>query len=181
MLHALLQSNGDNADDEGDGSESLHRRSRATEFRLVILAKFLTRDEKIVCKDIVRRIRQVMKSLTERGETDAYNEEDGLLADEHSFIPDYDKPPRFSLNEKLIVRTVELISIEYDERDPKMGHFILEMIKFTKKDLRHFTTMIFKNKKYTYMIQKDIAKKKKADRAKRANRRHGHQHHVHIF
>ncbi|KAL5485011.1 hypothetical protein ACEPAI_7653 [Sanghuangporus weigelae] len=178
LLREKFQSNGDDADDEGDSGESLCRRSHAAGFRLVIPAKFLTEDEKMVHKDIARRIRQVMKSLTERGETDVYDEEDGLPADKHSFVSDYDEPPRFPLNEKFIVRTVELVSAEYDERDPETGHFISEMIKFTKKDLHHFATTTFKNKKRMHMIQKDISRKKKADRARRMNRRHGRQRHT---
>ncbi|KAL5513459.1 hypothetical protein ACEPAH_3858 [Sanghuangporus vaninii] len=160
------------ADDEGDG-RIRRNSSRRRGCLLGGTLKHLSEEEQMVRKEITRRVRPVMTALTNSGEDPQHIEDDDTIPEnEKGFVPDYDRPPKFNANEELISRTVELVCRHYDQ-DPQTSRFASDGVEFTKKDCYQFATTAFENKKRAYQIQKNAERKKKADRAKRNNRRHG--------
>ncbi|OCB86300.1 hypothetical protein A7U60_g6612 [Sanghuangporus baumii] len=176
LLKEKRTNDGEDADDEGDGG--VNDRAQFRGCFLGVPARYLSEEQKMVRKDLTRRVRQVMKGLTKLGdaEDENYNPaEDNIPSGETGFMPDYDKPPKYSANEDLIVRTVDLVTLEHTMQN---GHYMFEDVLFTKKDVRQFATSTFENKKRAYQTEKDNEKKRKVVRAQKKNRRHVRQRHT---
>ncbi|KAL5476403.1 hypothetical protein ACEPAI_3408 [Sanghuangporus weigelae] len=106
------------ADDEGDGGPQA-RRNQKKDFLLGGKCKFLSAEQKKARQELAMRIKQVMKTLTNRGQ-DPESSEDAAQASLPDLLDHHQQRPKFAEDAELINGTVELVLIDHRVRTGRL-------------------------------------------------------------